>query len=102
MSKRLLNSLFAPTETVNPAAPSVAAPPERDQAAADQRQQKEKQTQKPQSVYLTKSELAYIQEIADTFGESRHAVIQYAVRELINQWKQGNPPRTNILGKLDR
>ena len=57
---------------------------------------------KPQSVYLTKSELAYVQDIANAYGESRHAVLQYAVKELIRQWKRGKKPRTNNLGKLDK
>ena len=63
---------------------------------------KPKKPLKPQSVYLNESELKYIQDIADAYGESRHAVLQYAVKELIRQWKRGKKPRTNNLGKLDK
>lgn len=62
----------------------------------------EKKKLKPQSVYLTQAELAYIQEIADTYGESRHSVLQFAVKELIREWKKKGQLRTNILGKLDK
>lgn len=63
---------------------------------------KNKKKTKPISVYLNEADSAYIQEIAKTYGESRHAVMQYAAKELIRQWKQGKKPRTNILGKLDK
>lgn len=62
----------------------------------------EKKKLKPQSVYLTKTELAYIQEIADRYDESRHSVLQFAVRELIREWRKKGQLRTNILGKLDK
>lgn len=62
----------------------------------------EKKKLKPQSVYLTKTELAYVQEIADTYGESRHSVMQFAVKELIREWRKKGQLRTNILGKLDK
>ena len=114
---RKLNSLFKPTEPK--AAPEAAAAPSivatsEPEAAGNPfdmvplpgfegiPQPKQEKKLKPQSVYLTKSELAYIQDIADAYGESRHAVLQYAVKELIRQWKRGKKPRTNNLGKLDK
>lgn len=57
---------------------------------------------KPQSVYLNESELKYIQDIANEYGESRHSVMQFAVKELIRQYRAGKKFRTNNLGKLDK
>ena len=62
----------------------------------------EKKKLKPQSVYLTKADLAWVQKIADEYNESRHAVMQYAVKELIREYKRGKKFRTDILGKLDK
>ena len=93
-----LDKLFKPTEpTAN-----VGNDPEPMETATPAVKQRKPQRIKPQSVYLNESELAYIQEIADKYGESRHAVMQYAIKELIRQWKAGKKPRTNNLGKLDR
>ena len=57
---------------------------------------------KPQSVYLNESELKYIQDIANEYGESRHSVMQFAVKELIRHYRAGKKFRTNNLGKLDK
>ncbi len=89
---RHLDSLYTPT-----AAPKAAPNP-----APIEKPKRKKPQIKPQGVYLTETELAYIQDIANTYGESRHGVMQYAVKELIRQWKRGKKPRTNILGKLDK
>ena len=118
MPKRSLKALFTPTEPKEApeatATPSISATSEPEAAAGnpfhmvplpgfeDVPQPKPEKKLKPQSVYLTKSELAYVQDIADTYGESRHAVLQYAVKELIREWKRGKKPRINNLGKLDK
>jgi len=103
MSRRSLNQLFTKTEPeALDTLPEAAAGPElfaTSEPAADKPKSKR---QKPQSVYLTESELKYIQDIADTYGESRHSVMQYAVKELIREWKRGKKPRLNNLGKLDK
>ena len=121
-TRKKLNTLFAKTEPepVNQeqqdtGSPSNAAPfqkvpipgleeyvtPET-QPAADTKKKTTSAKQKPQSVYLNESELKYIQEIADEYGETRHSVMQYAVKELIREWKRGKKPRVNNLGKLDK
>lgn len=93
-----------PEQQPNAADPSnVPQPiPGLEEYVTDPVQEPEKKKLKPQSVYLTKAELAYIQLIADEYGESRHAVMQYAVKELIREYKRGKKFRTNILGKLDK
>lgn len=103
MSKRSLNPLFTPTEPKE--APAAAAAPSLTgmyEHAADPGQLDRKPQQKPQGVYLTEVEIKYIQQIADEYGETRHGVMQYAVKELIRQWKRGRKPRVNVLGKLDK
>ena len=116
MHKRNLNKLFTKTEPETPEAaadPSTAAtfetpvpiPGLEDLVKPEPKPAADKPTskrQKPQSVYLTESELKYIQDIADTYGETRHSVMQYAVKELIRDWKRGKKPRLNNLGKLDK
>ena len=104
---RKLNSLFTPTEPKqqpNAADPSnVPQPiPGLEEYVTDPVQEPEKKKLKPQSVYLTKADLAWVQKIADEYNESRHAVMQYAVKELIREYKRGKKFRTNILGKLDK
>ena len=92
MSGRKLNAMFKRTEQE----------PEHPTGDDTTNTEPEKKKLKPQSVYLTKAELAYIQEIADKYGESRHSVLQFAVKELIREWKKKGQLRTNILGKLDK
>jgi hypothetical protein len=55
---------------------------------------------KPISVYLNEEQLAYIDQIKDFAGATRHAVIQYAVRELIRNWQAGRKPEFTITHKL--
>jgi len=55
---------------------------------------------KPVSVYLNQEQLAYIDQIKNYAGATRHAVIQYAVRELIRSWQAGKKPDFTITHKL--
>lgn len=104
MPRQALKTMFKKTEPQQPTAaePSNIPTPIPGMETYVSESEPEKKKLKPQSVYLTKSELAYVQEIADAYGESRHSVMQYAVKELIRDWKRGKKPRTNILGKLDK
>ena len=103
MPRKKLNSLFQPTEPEPIADPRQATEDSAEEQSAELAKPKRKpQRIKPQSVYLNESELAYIQQIADEYGESRHAVMQYAIKELIRQYKRGKKFRTNNLGKLDK
>ncbi len=101
---RKLNSLFTPTEPKqqpNAAGSNIPDPlPGMESYVTEPEPEKKKL--KPQSVYLTKADLAWVQKIADEYNESRHAVMQYAVKELIREYKRGKKFRTNILGKLDK
>ena len=118
MPKKKLNSLFKKTEpepeTLAPASVSAVS----DAAAAadpaepfepvplpgfeDVEPPKEKKRIKPQGVYVSEIDMKYIQKIADEYGETRHGVMQYAIKELIRQYRRGKKLRTNILGKLDK
>lgn len=105
---RQLKTLFQRTEPEPKQQPSTADPnihnplPEIETLVTEPESEKKQGKPKPQSVYLTKTELAYIQEIADAYGESRHSVMQFAVKELIREWRKKGQLRTNILGKLDK
>lgn len=105
-----LNGLFKPTEPApvqeqqpTTAELNVSDPlPGMESYVSESQPEKKQGKPKPQSVYLTKTELAYIQEIAEHYGESRHSVMQFAVKELIREWRKKGQLRTNILGKLDK
>ncbi len=108
---RNLSKMFRPTEPVQPIADPIEGssgssekpvPIPGLESLVSSDPVPEKKKLKPQSVYLTKAELAYIQEIAEQYGESRHSVMQFAVKELIREWKKRGQLRTNILGKLDK
>ena len=107
MGTKKLNTLFQQTEPIEAAAaadpePIAAGSPETMESKAEPTKARKPQRIKPQSVYLNESELLYIQDIANTYGETRHAVMQYAIKELIRQWRAGKKPRINNMGKLDR
>ena len=56
---------------------------------------------KPQSVYLNASDQEYLRVMCNQYNVKRHAILQYAVRELIRRWKDGEQLRMNNVGKLD-
>lgn len=48
----------------------------------------------PVGVALTREELTRISEIAKELGQSRHAILQYAIRDFIRRYDQGERPQT--------
>ena len=48
----------------------------------------------PIGVALDQAELDHLNEIAQELGQSRHAVLQYAVRNFIKRYDQGEKPAT--------
>jgi len=58
---------------------------------------KEEKTEKkvnPVGVALEQAELDHLNEIAKELGQSRHAILQYAVRNFIKRYDQGERPAT--------
>lgn len=56
----------------------------------------------PHSVYISDTDYKIIQDIAATYNETPHAVLQYSVRETIRKWKRTKKLKTNEDGKLRR
>ena len=56
----------------------------------------------PHSIYLSDTDYKIIQDIAASYNETPHAVMQYAVRETIRKWKRTKKLKTNEDGKLRR
>ena len=54
----------------------------------------------PLSVYLNEADRKAVDEIAQWSGQSRHAVLQYAVKRVINDWRKGKKPELQIQHKL--
>ena len=118
MAQRKLNSLFKKTEpslqeqidnvylNMDYGEPEI---PDDDTAAdpvatleaepAPETKTKKKKTT-PRSVYISESDYEVIQDIAAAYGEKPHAVIQYAVKEVIRKWKRTKKLKTNEDGKL--
>ena len=76
------------TPTPIPAAPVEAAPAQ------------EKRKHAPVSVYLSDEQRETIETIAKATGQTRHAVLQYAVRRVCNEWKQNIWPEMEVKPKL--
>ena len=104
MAQRKLNTLFKKTE------PSLQEQIDNNKTAADpvatleaEPAPETKTTKKkttPHSVYISESDYEVIQDIAAAYGEKPHAVIQYAVKEVIRKWKRTKKLKTNEDGKL--
>ena len=99
---RKINALFKTTEPTAEAAADLSPVAPLEAAADSAPKARKPQRIKPQSVYLNESDLKYIQAIAEEYNETKHAVLQYAVKELIRKWKRGGKLKTNNIGKLDR
>jgi hypothetical protein len=66
-----------------------------DQAAAQKKdKQGEPEKINPVGVLLGKEELARLDQIAGELDQSRHALLQYAVKDFIKRYDQGERPRT--------
>lgn len=55
----------------------------------------------PVGVVLTREELDRLSQIAAELGVSRHALLQYAVRDLLRRWEAGERPRTKTVTKTE-
>jgi hypothetical protein len=54
----------------------------------------------PLSVYLNEADRKAVDEIAQWSGQSRHAVLQYAIKRIIKEWRQGITPELQVERKL--
>lgn len=54
----------------------------------------------PLSVYLNEADRKAVDEIAQWSGQSRHAVLQYAIKRMIKEWHQGITPELEVQRKL--
>ena len=63
---------------------------------------KQKSKVNPVGVALESDELERLEEIAKELNQSRHAILQYAIRDFINRYDQGEKPKTEteIVTKL--
>ena len=50
----------------------------------------------PVSVYLSAEQKTIIETIAKATGQSKHAVLQYAVRKVCREWEQGIFPEMEV------
>jgi len=48
----------------------------------------------PMGVALKQTEIDRLDQIAEELGQKRHAVMQYAVRDFIKRYDQGERPKT--------
>lgn len=66
-------------------------------------EEKERKKFPPISIYLTGAEQVEAQELADQAGVSRHALLQYAVRYFISEYKKDKKilktVKKTVLGK---
>ena len=51
----------------------------------------------PVSVGLTAEQLARLQTIADELGQTRHAIIKYAIADFIKRYDAGDKPKTKTV-----
>lgn len=76
------------TQAPKPAAPVEAAPAP------------VKRKHAPVSVYLSDEQRETIETIAKATGQTRHAVLQYAVRKVCNEWNNNIWPEMEVRPKL--
>ena len=65
-----------------------------------QQQPKDRRKYPPMSVYVPIEQQRIIEQIAATTGQTKHAVLQYAVRKLCKEWQQGIFPEMEIKPKF--
>jgi len=105
MAKSKLNTLFRKTEPDitdidTPADPVSILEATPIPAPIQETKTKRKPTVTPHSVYISKEDYEIIKAIAAAYNEKPHAVIQYAVKEVIRKWKRTKKLKTNEDGKL--
>lgn len=76
--------------------PTPAAPVE----AAPAQELTRGQKYAPMSVYVTAQQKEIISRIAKATGQSKHAVLQYAVRKVCNDFEQGIYPEIELKPRL--
>lgn len=54
----------------------------------------------PLSVYVSEEQKEIISQIAAATGVTKHAVLQYAIRKVCNEWKRGQWPEMEVKPKL--
>lgn len=54
----------------------------------------------PMTVYVPLEQREIIAEIAAATGQPKHAVLQYAVRKVCNEWKKGKFPEMEVKPKF--
>lgn len=54
----------------------------------------------PMSVYLSAEQKATIENIAKATGQSKHAVLQYAIRKLCSEWDAGQWPEMEVKARF--
>jgi len=57
-------------------------------------QQPKKEKPNPVSVGLDQEDLTSLEEIAEELGQSRHAVMRFAIRDFIRRYEAGERPKT--------
>ena len=88
------------------AAPAQAAEPEPSPAAPEAAEPVTQETMTrgkkyaPMSVYLSAEQKATIETIAKATGQSKHAVLQYAVRKVCSEWNAGQWPEMEVKPRL--
>ena len=73
------------TQAPTPAAPSEAP---------------KRKKHSPVSVYLPEEQVRIIETIAKATGQTRHAVLQYAVRRVCDEWGRGIYPEMEVKPKF--
>lgn len=81
------------------AAQAPAANPEPTPAEAAQTQTRG-QKYAPMSVYVSAKQREILEQIAKATGQKRHAVLQYAIRKVCNDWENGIWPEMELQPRL--
>jgi len=83
---------MAKKDKVNAAFDLITKPDQAEEQKTDKPSEPEKIN--PVGVLLSKEELARLDQIAGEVDQSRHALLQYAVKDFIRRYDQGERPRT--------
>lgn len=57
----------------------------------------EESKQNPVSIGLSAEEVTRLEEIAEELGQTRHAVMKYAVIDFVRRYDAGERPRTKVV-----
>ena len=87
---------FVTIEDPQPQAVPQEQAPAEPTAAAPTKQKK----YPPMSVYLSAEQRDIVEQIAKATNQTKHAVLQYAVRKVCNEWQRGIFPDMEMKPKL--